>query len=120
MRASQNISEGIVVAKFEGSIAQEPGSHSKWVGRDSNNKDKFINVESSAVYVNHSCEPNCIVSTTDWTVHTKRTIQKGEALTISYNKKDDFPENLEWDPKWNFNCYCGADICLQKITGWQI
>jgi hypothetical protein len=120
LRATADIPAGTIVAKFQGSITEDSTArHSKWVGRDTWGKDKFIIVESSAVYVNHSCDPNSAVNNTDWSIQTTRDVKKGEALTIYYNKKEDFPADLEWDRTWDFDCYCRTGKCPKKITGWQ-
>ena len=120
LRASSDLPRGTIVAKFEGPLTQNNSNrHSKWVGLDSEGKDKFIIVESSAVYVNHSCDPSCIVDKSDWSVKTLKDVKKNESLTISYNNKEDFSPGLIWDSSWDFDCYCGTSKCPKRITGWS-
>jgi len=67
-------------------------------------------------FVNHSCEPNCVVE--KWTIenHTrlgifaKRQIQYGEELTIDY-KFDTFT-----DENMLHQCYCASQNCRKYIN----
>lgn len=117
--AGADIPKGTIVAKFEGPISTDCfHRHSKWVKHNEKGESECMHVESSAVYVNHSCEPNSEVHTNDWSISTVTDIKKGQAITISYNNPNYFPANLAWDPAWNFDCHCNADNCPKKIDGW--
>lgn len=117
--ATADIPANTIVAKFEGPITTDCfHRHTKWVRANEHGEAECMHVESSAVYVNHSCDPNCEVHTNDWSIWTIKDIKKGDALTISYNNPNYFPANLPWDPAWNFDCHCDADVCPKKITGW--
>lgn len=117
--ATNMIPAATLVAKFEGPISTDCfHRHSKWVRTNENGESECMRVESSAVYVNHSCDPNCKVDTNDWSIWTIKDIKQGEALTISYNNPDYFPIGLAWDPAWNFDCYCESSSCPKKITQW--
>lgn len=119
LRASADLEPNTIIAKFDGILTQDVNNrHSKWIGKDISGKDKFIIVETSAVYVNHSCDPNCKVNTKDWSVITIRNISKNEPLTISYNNKEDFGD-LVWNNEWNFKCFCGSTNCEKYISGWK-
>lgn len=120
LRATKALPKGTIVAKFEGPPTEDKNHrHAKWMRRDASGKDHWIIVESTAVYVNHSCEPNSKWIKEDGTVRTIRDIAPGEDLTISYNDPKDFPPDLEWDRKWDFPCLCGVGHCPKIITGFQ-
>jgi SET domain-containing protein len=72
--------------------------------------DIFIDarlVEHPAKYINHSCEPNCILSHegTRAFIRTLRTIRPGEELTYDY----------DYDASENVTCRCQARRCRGKI-----
>jgi SET domain-containing protein len=59
-------------------------------------------MKNTARYVNHSCEPNCVIqhtSRTIWVV-ARRDIQEGEELSYNYGYE---PDAYETHP-----CTCGA------------
>ena len=69
-------------------------------------------LQNTARYINHSCEPNCVLQTTGraiWVV-ALRDIEAGEELTHRYN--------YEYDPAryTEFPCYCGAHNCVGYIV----
>jgi uncharacterized protein len=72
--------------------------------------DVFIDarlVEHPAKYINHSCEPNCILSCDETRafILTLRTIRPGEELTYDY----------EYDASENVPCRCQARGCRGRI-----
>jgi hypothetical protein len=72
--------------------------------------DVFIDarrVEHPAKYINHSCEPNCILSfdETKAFIRTLRGIRPGEELAYDY----------DYDASENVPCRCGAPRCRGKI-----
>lgn len=126
LASTEYIAEGAVVEKFEGIPAtheykagmDQPreNRHIKWLGRDTSGKDIWIFVTSNAAYINHSCNPNCIVNE-KWEIVTLRPVMKGEELTISYNSrsKNNFPLDMVWKPEWNFRCFCEEHNCQKFI-----
>ena len=64
-------------------------------------------VEHPAKYINHSCEPNCILSRdkTRAFIRTIRTIHPGEELTYDY----------DYDASENVKCCCQARKCRGRI-----
>jgi SET domain-containing protein len=64
-------------------------------------------VEHPAKYINHSCEPNCILSCDENRafVRTLRTIHPGEELTYDYDYEDTD----------NVKCHCKARGCRGRI-----
>jgi len=72
--------------------------------------DLFIDarlVEHPAKYINHSCEPNCILSCEEDKafILTLRPIQAGEELTYDY----------AYDDGDHVRCLCEATTCRGKI-----
>ncbi|MCB9642466.1 MAG: SET domain-containing protein [Myxococcales bacterium] len=59
---------------------------------------------------NHSCSPSILFDTTRMLVTATRDIKEGEELTFFY-------PSTEWDMAEPFLCHCGADGCLQHISG---
>jgi uncharacterized protein len=76
-------------------------------------------LRNSARYINHSCDPNCVLQTTFravWVV-ALRDIQAGEELTHQYN--------YAYDPAryMDFPCRCGAKNCVGYIVDaryWEV
>jgi len=66
---------------------------------------------NEAVYINHSCEPNCQAVTESERVFFEalRTIPVGEELTFDYSLE----RTDEYDPEWDrlYACRCGAGNC---------
>jgi uncharacterized protein len=58
-----------------------------------------------AMFINHSCEPNCESENVDGRVYVVavRNIAAGEELTYEYNLHDSDDQDQ--------NCYCGAKKC---------
>ena len=54
---------------------------------------------SDARYLNHSCEPNCIILGDDFDVICVKDVKEGEELTFLYNAGS---EQDDWDTVWNF------------------
>jgi SET domain-containing protein len=76
-------------------------------------------LKNTARYINHSCEPNCVLQTTGravWVV-ALRDIQAGEELTHQYNYTYDPARYTE------FPCGCGANHCVGYIVDaryWEV
>jgi len=69
--------------------------------------DQYEVIESPACYVNHSCDPN--VAERDKTAYALRDIQRGEELTIDYDRIAYLEEP--------FQCSCGAKNCRGTVKG---
>ena len=70
---------------------------------------KVINGFGVAMYINHSCDPNCETEEIKgrvW-VMSLRAIAPGEELTYDYNLYDGEGEEA--------NCYCGAKSCRKTM-----
>jgi uncharacterized protein len=83
-------------------------------------RDKIIDGHGIAMFINHSCEPNCETEEIEgrvWIV-ARRNIKAGEELTYDYNLYD----GEEDDPA---PCFCGAKHCRgtmyspEEIRRWK-
>ncbi len=72
-------------------------------------------IESDARYINHSCDPNCIIND-NLEVITIRPVFKDEELTVRYNLVHNNENPGSWDPRWSFKCLCGSKICQGNIN----
>jgi hypothetical protein len=75
--------------------------------------DTELHVDTTQVplrYMNHSCDPNCIVDTTNKVVVTLKAIGVGEAITFFY-------PSTEWDMAQPFACWCGSTQCVKVVKG---
>ncbi|MBN1802657.1 MAG: SET domain-containing protein-lysine N-methyltransferase [Candidatus Lokiarchaeota archaeon] len=107
--------KGTLVEKYEGlvvpweQVCVEEICHAIWI-----KEEHWMIIDTNARYINHSCNPNCIIDD-DLNVVTIRPVTAGEELTISYDivKKGENPGN--WDPRWNFKCECGSKNCRGRI-----
>jgi len=61
-------------------------------------------------YVNHSCEPNCVVDAETPAILAIRDIPKGESITIYY-------PGSEVELTQPFNCECGKPGCQGTVKG---
>jgi uncharacterized protein len=61
-------------------------------------------------YINHSCEPNCLISGQNITAG--RDIRKGEELTFDYST------DVDW-PGFNMDCRCGSSKCRKVIRAYR-
>jgi uncharacterized protein len=71
---------------------------------------KVINGHGMAMYINHSCDPNCETDEIRgrvW-ITSLRTIEPGEELTYDYNLYDG-------DDGDTAVCYCGAGACRKTM-----
>jgi len=72
--------------------------------------NNWMIIQTDARYINHSCDPNCKIDN-ELRLITVRPVSKGEELTISYNTVNEGENPGFWDPRWSFNCCCGAKNC---------
>lgn len=127
LASTQDLPAGIIIEKFTGIPVEASqyragmnfpieNRHVKWIGRDENGFDKWILVKSNAAYINHSCDPNCIVNSKGEVI-TIKPVKKGEELTISYNSRslNNFPLEMQWESNWSFACLCELHNCQKFI-----
>lgn len=99
---------------FSGMDKPTSSRHVKWIY----NKG-WIFVTNEAAFINHSCDPNCMVIPDEsGRVMTRTLIKKGEEITISYNDRsmNMFPNGWIWPVFWNFECHCNSKNCIKYIN----
>ncbi|MGC8856724.1 MAG: SET domain-containing protein-lysine N-methyltransferase [Anaerolineae bacterium] len=72
-------------------------------------RNRHVEVQELAS-MNHSCNPNTILDTTQMRVIATRDIQSGEELTFFY-------PSTEWEMSAPFICLCGAPNCIHVVAG---
>lgn len=113
--ATSSIPSGIIVQKLEGPLYSwnfVPHEEICYAILIENNK--WMVIQTDARYINHSCNPNCVVDN-ELRIITVRPINEGEQLTISYNIVYEGEDPGFWDPRWSFRCCCGAKNCQGNI-----
>lgn len=70
-------------------------------------ENEYEIMEPPGCYINHSCEPN--VEEKDRTGYALKNINKGEEITIDYDKIAYFEKS--------FKCRCGSKNCRGLIRG---
>jgi hypothetical protein len=124
--AEETIEEETVVEKLEGravSYARIPDSdipNAFEIG-----EGRWMVPQSNARHINHSCDPNCYVSS-NLDVIALRKIYKGEELTVMYNEVT-IEEYMkagavlpEWDQRRSFDCFCGTPKCIGRIDRYVV
>ncbi|HEY3290984.1 MAG TPA: SET domain-containing protein-lysine N-methyltransferase [Anaerolineae bacterium] len=66
---------------------------------------------NEAIYINHSCEPNCEAINDDGRIFIEalRTIKPGEELSFDYQLVRPGRRQPGWDKR--YVCHCGAPTC---------
>jgi len=95
---------GAVVALLSGVQVARPTTFTIQVGR-SRHIDAY-----EVRYLNHSCAPSTFVDTAAGRIVALRPVRAGEELTFFY-------PSTEWRMASPFDCRCGHDACLGRITG---
>ena len=75
--------------------------------------DTYVVPERGSVgwFLNHSCEPNCVILGRTRVVALRR-IEPGEEVTFDYST------NVGWDG-FSMDCSCGAKSCRKVITSYS-
>ncbi|KAF2025081.1 hypothetical protein EK21DRAFT_93550 [Setomelanomma holmii] len=74
-------------------------------------RDLHIELNCDLVYVNHSCDPSLVFDMQRWEVRVgEKGIKEGEELTFFY-------PSTEWDMAQPFECLCGMEKCVRRVTG---
>ena len=61
-------------------------------------------------YINHSCDPNAFLDTTEMKLLALREIKPNDDITFFY-------PSTEWKMDQAFECLCGSQHCLKLIQG---
>ena len=64
-------------------------------------------------YVNHKCNPNCVVSFPELFLVAVKKIKKGEELSFNYCTTEYDLEHC------SFKCRCGAENCIGEVKGFK-
>ena len=124
--ASETVEEGAVVERLEGrTVPYSKISEDQIPYAFEIDDDRWMVPQSDARHINHSCDPNCYIST-KLDVIALRKIHQGEELTIMYN--DVTVEKYmklgsvlpKWDDRRSFDCHCGFPKCLGKIDRYVV
>ncbi len=122
--AARALAPGEVVERFEGEVvswAEVPAQEVIYV--ISLVPYRWLIPRTNARYLNHSCDPSCLVRPTGEIV-TRRALGAGEELTISYDWADGedvsrHPDHYFWDPRWTFTCRCGSPRCVGRVDRYR-
>jgi SET domain-containing protein len=105
------IKKGERVCEYDGPRFTKDEADERYKDRDitylfsSGDDGTVIDGFGTAMFINHSCDPNCESADVDGRVFITaiRNIAAGEELTYEYNLHDSDEEDQ--------NCYCGAKQC---------
>lgn len=99
-----------------GPVPPEWGDHVVEVGRHCGQRVFMGRSGGADDYVNHSCEPNAMVSVTPSRVSllAMRRIMPGEEVTFDYSTSS--TESYE---EWSMDCRCGTPSCRARISGFH-
>jgi uncharacterized protein len=124
--AEETLEEETIVEKAEGLIVPYSGvPESDLQNAFEVDEDRWVIPQSSARYINHSCDPNCYISN-NLDVLTLRKVYDGEELTIMYNEitLERYMKGgavlPEWDERRSFECFCGTPKCIRRIDRYVV
>lgn len=111
--ATSSIPPGVRVATFLGApkwIWDIPEQY--WPYTFQVDYDRYVLPRESnrARFINHSCEPNCVVS--GRSIVTMRKVPRGEELTFDYSS------DVDW-PGFRMACKCGSSECRKVIRAYR-
>ena len=119
--AAEALEEGTVVERLEGRVVPYNAiGESDLRYAFEIDSGRWVVPQSSARYINHSCDPNCYISS-GLDVMTLRKVSKGEELTTMYNEValDQFMKSdavlARWDGRRSFTCVCGSVKCIGQV-----
>lgn len=124
--ATRGLDAGTVVERFDGPVmkfAEIPEGEITYALLFDG--DDWIVPVGPARFLNHSCDPNCVVTDTRDVV-TARRVSAGEELTILYNGATmaewlaGGPGAFFWDDRWTFRCVCGSPRCIGTIDRYVV
>ena len=124
--AEETVEEGTVVERLEGrAVPYSRIPDSELRNAFELNDDRWMVPQSSARYINHSCDANCYIAD-NLDVLTSRKVYRGEELTIMYNEVplEQYMKSGSvlpvWDDRRSFDCFCGAPKCIGRIDRYVV
>lgn len=74
--------------------------------------DRYVVPRRNSIgwFLNHSCEPNCVVS--GLAIITERDIGNGEELAFDYST------DVDW-PGFKMECQCGSPMCRRVVRAYR-
>lgn len=90
-----------------------PRRHSDTASRMTVQVSEHHHIELGPTYlelINHSCDPNVFFDSQRWQLVALRPIAPGDELCFFY-------PSTEWHMASPFECACGTERCLGRITG---
>jgi SET domain-containing protein len=109
------IKKGVRVCEYDGPRMSKAIADARYEGRFVTylfacGGDQVIDGFGTAMFVNHSCDPNCETEQDEngrIFVSTIRDVAAGEELTYEYNLHDSDEDDQD--------CYCGAPACRNTM-----
>lgn len=113
--ATEDIEADSVVFYLKGTVTAVPNRYTIQLGRSRHLNFPAIRRANDDLdycwqYLNHGCEPNGVMNTTELTFRALRDIKRGEEITFNYLTT----ESVMTEP---FNCLCGSANCFGFIRG---
>lgn len=115
--ATRHISADAIIFTLRGTFSTYPSKYTIQIGWHrhlnfpANRKDND-DIDYCWQYLNHSCEPNGYMDTTELTFRARRDIQAGEEVSFNYL-------TTESEMAVPFECICGSAYCFGSIRGWN-
>jgi hypothetical protein len=113
--AKEAISQDSIIFRLKGSISKAPTKYTIQLGNNQHLSFPAIRKPQDELdycwqYLNHCCEPNGYMNTTERTFRALRDIAAGEEITFNYL-------TTESEMAVPFNCICGSPDCFGLIQG---
>ena len=113
--AKETILKDSVIFRLKGTIAKTPTKYTIQLGIKQHLSFPTIRKPKDDIdycwqYLNHCCEPNGYMNTSERTFRALRDIEPGEEITFNYL-------STESEMAVPFNCICGSPNCFGFIQG---
>ena len=113
--ANHAISKDSVIFSLRGNISTRPSKYTIQLGSKQHlnvpaPRKAHDNLDYCWQYLNHCCEPNGYINTSDRTLRAFRDIAPGEQITFNYL-------TTESEMAVPFSCICGSPNCFGFIQG---
>jgi hypothetical protein len=113
--SKEAISQDSIIFRLKGSISKTPTKYTIQLANNQHLSFPAIRKPEDDLdycwqYLNHCCEPNGYMNTTERTFRALRDIAAGEEITFNYL-------TTESEMAVPFNCICGSTDCFGLIQG---